>query len=241
MTSERVGIPVKRSGLNDVLPLSPFQEGLLFHAVIDPQAVDVYTVQLVLDFDGRLDAALLRASAQALLDRHANLRAGFRYTKSGQAVQVIPAAVTLPWQELDLSGLPTAERDAELERVTETDRVQRFDVAKPPLLRATLIRLSATSHRFLLSNHHILADGWSMSVLVRELFAAYNNNASLGGLPRNTPYRDYLAWLGRQDKAAGLAAWRTALAGFDEPTRVAPVNLDRAPVMPGSAIVELPA
>ena len=241
MTSERVGIPVKRSGLNDVLPLSPFQEGLLFHAVVDPQAVDVYTVQLVLDFDGRLDAALLRASAQALLDRHANLRAGFRYTKSGQAVQVIPAAVTVPWQELDLSGLPTAERDAELERVTEADRVQRFDVAKPPLLRATLIRLSATEHRFLLSNHHILADGWSMSVLVRELFASYNNKGSAAGLPRVTPYRDYLAWLGRQDKAAGLAAWRTALAGFDEPTRVAPVNPDRVPVMPGSAIVELPA
>ncbi|MFI9382032.1 amino acid adenylation domain-containing protein [Kutzneria sp. NPDC052558] len=216
--------------MNDVLPLSPFQEGLLFHAVVDPQAVDVYTVQLVLDFTGRLDAARLRTATQALLDRHANLRAGFRYTKSGQAVQVIPAAVTLPWQEFDRSD------PAEVERITEADRVRRFDVAKPPLLRATLIRRSDTSWRFLLSNHHILADGWSMSVLVRELFAVYNNNP----LPRVTPYRDYLGWLAKQDKAAGLAAWRTALAGLEEPTRVAPVNPDRAPVMPGSAIVELP-
>ena len=88
------------------------------------------------------------------------------------------------------------------------DRLERFDLAAPPLMRFALIRLGAERHRLLISNHHLLMDGWSAPILVRELLQAYAQGGSGASLPRVTPYRDYLAFIARQDRAAGLAAWR---------------------------------
>ena len=72
----------------------------------------------------------------------------------------------------------------------------------------------------MLTNHHILMDGWSLPILVRELLALYADKADAGALPRLTPYRDYLAWLARQDRIAAIAAWREVLAGLEQPTRL---------------------
>ncbi|MEV0281340.1 non-ribosomal peptide synthase/polyketide synthase [Streptomyces sp. NPDC050610] len=214
----------------DVLPLSPLQSGLLFHGLFDEHAQDVYTVQMVLDFDGALDASAMRAAGQALLDRHANLRAGFRHEGLARPVQVIPAGVPLPWHEADLTGLGETERAAEAERLLAADRALRFDLARPPLLRFTLLKLDAGHHRLVLSNHHLLLDGWSLPVLVRELFQLYTG---AGALPPVRPYRDYLGWVAEQDRPAAEAAWREALAGFEEPTRLAPADrAGRPPAAP---------
>ncbi|WP_432826776.1 amino acid adenylation domain-containing protein [Dactylosporangium sp. CA-092794] len=227
----------KKTGLEDVLPLSPLQEGLLFHAVYDGDAPDVYTVSTALDLTGPLDAARLREAGQALLDRHANLRAGFRRTAKGTAVAAIPTRARLPWAEHDLSGLSEVERDAELDRIAAEDRGERFDMAKPPLLRMWLARLAGDVHRLTITHHHILLDGWSAPLLVRELFDLY---ARPGSLPPVTPYKAYLAWLSRWDREAAVAAWRQALAGLEEPTRVAPAGTAPDPVVPGSVETALP-
>ena len=203
--------------LEDVLPLSPLQEGLLFHALYDARAPDLYTVQLVLSLAGRLDVAALRTAAQALVQRHASLRAGFRHEDLGRPVQIIVPRVALPWRSLDLSLLEDADRAARLAEILAQDRAERFDLGAPPLLRFTLIRLSGDEHRLVLTNHHILMDGWSMPVLVRELLTLYAQQGDTAALLRVTPYRDYLAWLAAQDRAAALAAWREALAGLEEP------------------------
>ena len=100
-------------------------------------------------------------------------------------------------------------------------RLQRFDLAAPPLMRFALIRLDAERHRLLISNHHLLMDGWSAPILVRELLEVYAHQGSAASLARVTPYRDYLAFIARQDRAAALAAWRDSLAGLDEGTRLA--------------------
>ena len=91
-----------------------------------------------------------------------------------------------------------------------------------------------------MTNHHILLDGWSMPVFMRELLALYANQGDSGGLPRVTPYRDYLAWLAHQDRPAAEQAWRQALAGLGEPTRLAPVAPSRAPMTPKRITVEIP-
>ncbi|MEC4017528.1 non-ribosomal peptide synthetase [Streptomyces sp. H27-D2] len=228
----------KRSNLSDVLPLTPLQEGLLFHAVYNTSELDVYAVQLALDLAGPVDAGKLRSAAEALLLRHPNLQAAFRYRKNGEPVQVIPRTVELPWTLTDLSGFAAEDRAAEAERITDEDRVRQFDVTRPPLLRFTLIRSDARTHRLVLTAHQLLFDGWSMPIIVQELFALYADGGAR--LPRVTPYKSYLAHLAGQDRPAAEAAWRTALAGLDEPTRVAPQAAGRAAVLPASHSVELP-
>ncbi|NJQ03977.1 condensation domain-containing protein, partial [Streptomyces zingiberis] len=230
-----------RSAVEDVWPLSPLQEGLLFHAAFDDQGPDVYTVQSALALDGPLDPARLRASWETLLGRHAALRACFRQVSGAQTVQVIARDVTLPWREEDLSALPGPEALAAAGRLAEEERAERFDPAVPPLLRLLLLRLAPQRHRLVMTSHHILMDGWSAPVLIGELSAAYAAGGDASALPPVTSYRDYLAWLGRQDKDAARAAWRAELAGADEPTLVAPAAApDRLPVFPGNVSGDLP-
>ncbi len=229
-----------RPGLEDVWPLSPLQQGLLFHAQYDQHAVDAYHVQHVLDLDGPVDAAALKAAGQALLGRHANLRAAFWHPPSGQSVAVIAREVTLPWREVNLTGLDAVGREAALARLLTDDRAQRFDPAHPPLLRLTLVRLECQHYQLVLTNHHILLDGWSMPVLIRELLVLYAQHGDPAGLPRVTPYRDYLAWLTTQDQAAAQEAWAQTLAGLEQPTRLAAPGAARTPTIPEHIMVEVP-
>ncbi|MGI5430032.1 condensation domain-containing protein [Streptomyces sp. CA-179760] len=209
------------SGIADILPLSPLQEGLLFHTLYDDeQAPDLYATQQILELTGQVDPAAVRAAGQALLDRHPNLRACFRRRDTGRALQIVPTDVELPWAEDDLSTLSETERDKEWQRLQDEERARRFDLAKPPLLRYLLVKWNADSYRLLLTNHHILLDGWSKQLLVRE-FTALHSGEHPAALPPAPAYRDYLAWLGRQDRTAAETAWRETLAEVGEPTLLA--------------------
>ncbi|HEY8979761.1 MAG TPA: amino acid adenylation domain-containing protein, partial [Streptomyces sp.] len=227
--------------IQDVLPLSPLQEGLYFHALYDPEGVDVYAMQMVFRLEGPVDAGSLRAAGQELLARHANLRAGFRQVASGRAVQVVATAVDLPWAESDLSALSGAPQSAEVERILGEDRLRRFDMALPPLLRLTLLRLGGERHVLVLTVHHILWDGWSMPLVLAELFELYARNGDASGLPPVVPFRTYLEWLSAQDRDTAANAWATALEGLEEPTLAAPADPDRVPAIPERAWFELRA
>ncbi|HZF89349.1 amino acid adenylation domain-containing protein, partial [Streptomyces sp.] len=227
------------SGLADILPLTPLQEGLLFHALYDDRGADVYNVQLAVEVEGQLDADALRSALRALLARHPNLRAGFWHQDVEQPVQVIPREAEVPWSAVDLRGLPEDERAARLERLLADDRTRRFDLARPPLLRATLVHTGPGRHLLVLTHHHALFDGWSLPLVLRELFALYATRGDDRALPAVRPYRAYLAWLARRDRDAALAAWRAALDGVTEPTRLAADP--GGPVLPVRRALELPA
>ncbi|MEU9372107.1 amino acid adenylation domain-containing protein, partial [Streptomyces avermitilis] len=229
-----------RSLVEDVWPLSPLQAGLLFHAAFDDEGPDVYVGQRLVDLAGPLDAGRLRVSWEALLARHAALRAGFRRRKSGASVQVIAREAELPWREADLSGLAETDASAEAEQLAARERDQRFDPSTAPLLRLLLIRLGTDRHRLVVTSHHLLMDGWSMPVLLNELSEVYAAGGDASVLPPVTSYREYLAWLARQDKDAARAAWQEELAGADEPTLVVPADAGRAPVTPESLIRDIP-
>ncbi|MEU8389535.1 amino acid adenylation domain-containing protein [Micromonospora sp. NPDC048843] len=205
--------------IEDILPLSPLQEGLLFHHAYDADTPDVYHVQTVLDLDGVLDAGRLRAAAEQILARRPALRATFRYESLSRAAQVIRRDAALPWAEHDLSGLAPEKQRDEAGRLLEEDLRRRFDLATPPLLRFLLLRLGPGRQRLALTNHHILLDGWSLPVLLEDLCAAYATGADTAAVP---PLRDYHAWLVQQDAAAARTAWRETLTGLTEPARVAP-------------------
>ncbi|MEU2181870.1 amino acid adenylation domain-containing protein [Streptomyces thermolilacinus] len=228
-------------GLQDILPLSPLQRGLLFQAQFDRHGVDAYTLQVVMDVDGPLDRTALRAAVAALFDRNPGLRAAFRERDTGDPVQLVPAAVELPWREADLTGVPAADVDAEVKRLTDEEWLHRFDVTEAPLTRFTVYRLGDTRHRVVWTAHHILVDGWSLSaVLAEELVTLWSNGADPSALPPVAPVRHYLEWSAAQDKAAAREAWQKELAGIDEPTRLGPADRGRVSVLPETLTVELP-
>ncbi|GAA2980055.1 non-ribosomal peptide synthetase [Actinokineospora diospyrosa] len=217
-------------GLSDVLPLSPLQQGLLFHANYDADAVDFYSVQLVVDLDGPVDVDRLRAAATALVARHPVLRTAFS-DESSIPAQVVLAEVTPSLVVLDMTTV-------EFDEFLESDRRARFDLTCPPLVRLTLVRLGEDDHRLVVTNHHLVLDGWSTPLVVRDLFALYENR-TLTVPPR--PYRDFLAWLTRRDHDASLTAWANAFAGVDEPTLLASADLRDASVLPAEVVDLVPA
>ncbi|MET9323080.1 amino acid adenylation domain-containing protein [Streptomyces sp. NPDC003038] len=223
------------TAVTDILPLSPLQEGMLFHSLYDKQSVDVYMPQMVIELEGDVDAAALRSAIAALFGRHANLRACFRTrTRKGAPVQLIPARVDVLLREFDFHELPGAERDAEIARLMGEDQVDRFDLARPPLLRFMLIRRAERSWRLVMTHHHILLDGWSIPLLISELMTLYRQGGDSSGLPPVTPYKNYLAWLAGHDRDAARGAWRQALAGLDEATLVVPPRAGRLPSLPAT-------
>ncbi|MFE0043042.1 amino acid adenylation domain-containing protein [Streptomyces albireticuli] len=190
------------------LPLPPLAQGLLFHSLYDHDGADPYLVQFVFELGGTLDTAALRDALHRLLLRHPQLSAGVRHGPSGRPVQVVAPDFTVEWQEI-----PAHE---DLERFLDADRRRRFDLASPPLVRAALLRHADARHTFVLTTHHLLLDGWSMPILIEELFSLYAGHA----LPPPTPYRDFLDWLSTRDSRADEAAWRALLSSVDGPTLV---------------------
>ena len=202
--------------IEDILPLSPLQEGLLFHALYDAGGPDVYTVQLELELDGALDGAVLQASVDAVVNRHASLRAAFRHERLNRPVQVIARRVGVPWRLHDVSELSHDEQQA----AACGDPGRRPPGAVRPgrvrrLMRFALIRLSEQHHRLLISNHHLLMDGWSAPVLVSEVLAAYAERGSAASLPR----RDAVPRLSGVHRRAGPHGGARRLARVAQRTR----------------------
>ncbi|MDP9388890.1 MAG: condensation domain-containing protein, partial [Actinomycetota bacterium] len=207
--------------VEDVLPLAPLQEGLLFHAGVDAGGGDAYVVQLLLDLDGPVDAAALSGAARAVLRRHPALRAAFRHTAEGTPVQVVVLDAPLDVQVIDVAAGP--DQEARARRIADEERERPFDPGEAPLLRLALLRLGPQRFLLVLTVHHLVVDGWSLPVLVRELLALHAGGEGTGLAPVR-PYRDWLAWAADQDRAASLAAWGRALAGLSEPTVVCGVD-----------------
>ncbi|OBF90443.1 hypothetical protein A5791_16370 [Mycobacterium sp. 852002-51163_SCH5372311] len=203
----------------DVLPLTPLQQGLLFHAsTASGRADDVYAVQLDITLSGALDQQRLREAVHTVVNRHPNLAARF-CTQFGEPVQIIPADPVLPWRYVELdTGGTDADVAEQVREVCAAERAAVCDLAEPPSFRAVLIRTAADQHRFVLTNHHIVMDGWSLPILLGEVIATYYGHR----LPAAAPYRRFVSWLVGRDRAAAQAAWREVLADFDTPTLVSP-------------------
>ncbi|MBF9133811.1 amino acid adenylation domain-containing protein, partial [Plantactinospora sp. S1510] len=204
----------------DLLPLTPLQEGLFFHAVATGPDRDPYRVQQVIELRGPLDAAALRRAGQDVLDRHAPLRTGFPQLADGRPIQLVADRIILPWREVDLTGYADEAQVAEFEALAAAERAVPFDLTRPPLLRCVLVQRERDRHTLLLTHHHIVTDGWSAGVTLRDLLARYAPTDEPARLAPVTPYRRYLEWLAGRDRAAAQNAWRTALAGLYGPTRL---------------------
>ncbi|MCD2156620.1 non-ribosomal peptide synthase/polyketide synthase, partial [Rhodococcus cerastii] len=217
------GFEQRFPAVQDVWPLAPLQSGLLFHAVMAESTVDLYSVQMVLSLSGRVDADRLHAAAQAIIDRHPNLRTAFVVDGTGTPVQVVLGDIDVPWRELDLTTIADSEeRRRELDRILVEDQATHFDMSNPPLIKFTLIKIAASEYRLVVANHHIILDGWSMPLLLQTLLGHYAMRGNIPAQTRSLSYRNYLAWLVQQDRSVSMDAWAKALGGVEEPTLLAP-------------------
>ena len=199
----------------DVLPLTPLQQGLLFHAsTAHGNDDDVYAVQLDITVTGPLDPHRLREAVHTVVHRHPHLVARFCQLFD-EPVQIIPADPVIGWRYVELD---TGDPDQQVEQLCAAQRAAVCDLAHQPAFRVALVRTAEDRHRIVLTNHHIVLDGWSKSILLQEIIASYHGQR----LPAAVPYRRFVAWLADRDRAAAEAAWRQVLAGFDTPTLVGP-------------------
>ncbi|MFC4124694.1 amino acid adenylation domain-containing protein [Nocardia rhizosphaerae] len=199
--------------IEDVLALSPLQEGLFSLSRLAGTEIDLYTMQFVVEIDGPLDVDLLRRSAQAMLDRHPNLRAAFWDTDVPKPVQIVPSRAELPWTERDA-------RTTEFDAIAESERRVPFALSRGPALRVLLLNVTDAGvprKRMILTAHHILMDGWAVAVFFTELLAVYRAGGRLDGLPSPRPYRDYIGWLGAQDHESAARRWADYLAQVSAP------------------------
>jgi aryl carrier-like protein len=220
---EAPGSPAADGGeVEDVYPLTPMQEGMLFHTLYAPGS-GIYVRQSVFVLEGPLDDRSLERAWQGAVARHEALRAGFAWEGVRRPVQRIHREARVPFGRTDWSGLDPADARARLEAHLTEDRARGFDLARAPLMRLELFRLGEEDHRLLWTNHHVITDGWSLSMIFRDVLALYTAYARGEETPRLDPagrYRDYVAWLERQDRSRAESYWRAALAGFGAPTRL---------------------
>ncbi|MGW1688973.1 non-ribosomal peptide synthetase, partial [Streptomyces albidoflavus] len=208
--------------IEDILPLTPLQEGLLFHTQYEHGAQRLYVAQFVVDLTGKVHTDALRQAAAALVDRHANLRARFMRKKSGEPIQVIQRGAPLVWEDIDLTDLAPDAAENHTRELTEHDWSRGIDLEDETLLRFTCVRQGSDRVRLLLTAHHLVLDGWSIALLLREMFQVYAHGGDVSCLPPLTPFRQYLEWLNTRDGDGAEQAWRTALADLDGPTYIAP-------------------
>ncbi|SFM71927.1 amino acid adenylation domain-containing protein [Pseudonocardia ammonioxydans] len=208
---------VAGSGVAEIWPLSPLQEGLYFHATLDGAEHDVYTVQETVDLDHELDLDRFRDAVATLMAHHPALCAGFTADGLDGPVQFVLSDPAPPVEVVEL-GVAGADVDTERERATAADRATPLDPAAPPLFRVTVLR-GGGRDRVLIHRHLLIWDGWSAWLVLRGLFDTYAGDTppEPGG-----SYRDLLAWLAARDPEPGREAWRTALAGLQEPTLAGP-------------------
>jgi acyl-CoA synthetase (AMP-forming)/AMP-acid ligase II/nucleoside-diphosphate-sugar epimerase len=212
--------------IEDIYPLSPMQRGMLFHTLYAPQS-GVYFQQVGCTLHGDLDRAAFRRAWAYVMARHAVLRSAVVWEGLDEPMQVVLRQVPLPLEELDWRELPLDEQHVQRERFMQADQARGFDPLTAPLMRLALIQLADDAYQLIWSRHHLLLDGWSVSLILREVFRCYAmfRQGLPPGLEPPRPYRDYLAWLQRQDLARAEEFWRAALAGFQAATRL---DIDRA-------------
>ncbi|NMY06497.1 non-ribosomal peptide synthase/polyketide synthase [Pseudomonas sp. WS 5059] len=213
--------------IEDIYPLSAMQQGMLFHSLLE-QGGGEYVNQMQVSIDG-LEPERFRAAWQAVVDAHPILRTAFAWQGGlPQPVQVVHKQLEVPFSVLDWRE--RSDQPQALQALAAAELAQGFDLNQPGLLRLVLVRLDARRCELLYTHHHILMDGWSNSQLLGEVLQRYDGQVPTPSVGR---YRDYIAWLQRQDQQAGQQFWRANLAALEEPTLLAQAVSDPAQALAG--------
>jgi amino acid adenylation domain-containing protein/non-ribosomal peptide synthase protein (TIGR01720 family) len=216
---------VRSAHIEDVYELSPLQQGMLFHTLRDPASA-MYFHQVAYTLGGGPDVPALRDACQKIAGRHAALRTSFHWEGIERPLQVVHRRAEVPLEELDWRDVPAAEQEDRLRAFLRADQERGFVLTQPPLMRLTLIQAGADTCHLVWSQHHLLWDGWSGPLVLKDLLAYYDaaRRSEEVRLPTPRPFRDYIAWLRKQDLRKAEAFWQRELRGVTAPT---PLAVDR--------------
>jgi surfactin family lipopeptide synthetase C len=213
--------------VEDLYPLSPIQQGMLFHSIYEPES-SVYFVQKVFTLKGEMNVCAFEHAWEQVIRRHSILRTAFIWEELEEPVQVAHYDVDLEFQQHDWRSLSESEQRETLKARLREDRIRGFDFARAPLMRLLLALLDNNRAKFVWTYHHLLLDGWSSSLVLNEVLSFYEafcNNVDLEARPPR-PFRDYIAWLQRQDVQQAELFWRQRLKGLRAPTSL---GIDHVP------------
>lgn len=205
-------------------PLTPLQQGLLFESLLHPES-GAYFNQMMATLDESADLDRLEEAWKAVVARHPILRTGFVWEGVKEPVQVVERSADLPWSVEDWSHRSASERQRDLETYLAEERAEGFDLTRAPLMRFRLTRMGEDGVHFVWSFHHLLLDGWSMYLVLSEVFETYER-LGRGESPASVErplFRSYVAWTRRSDTEGAKAYWRRRMAG----ARPAPLSVGR--------------
>ncbi len=220
-------LPSTAQGLQCLLPLTPAQEGMLYHARRSCCG-GVYHTQISLRLAGELKATVLERAWQQTVQRHPALRTSYRWQGLDRPLQLIQRHASMPWSYLDWSGVASSQQDARLEELVGSELRQAFDLESAPAMRCRLIGLGRGDWQLVWSHHHLALDGWSLPIVLKEVLERYAD--LLEGVSRKRAEAPsmlpYLRWLESQDEGAALEFWKDRLQGF-QPTRLPSKTAER--------------
>ena len=217
--------------IEDIYPLSPMQQGMLFHSLYAPDS-GVYIIEVNFEIHGKLDIVAFEQAWQVVIDRYPVFRTAFVWDKVEKPLQVVGRKVKVPIILIDWLSLEKATQNQQLEELLKHQRKQGFNLAKAPLMRLIVIHKQPQVYQFIWIYHHLLLDGWSVPFVLQDVLTSYgiiSQGESLlnqlnQNLNKSRPYKDYIAWLLAQNLSEAEQFWRKNLAGFLAPT---PFRVDK--------------
>ena len=222
LTQEQIdSLPVAAAEIDDVYPLTPMQEGMLLHTLLEP-GTGIYYMQDRYRINSALDPDRFAQAWQAVVARHEALRASFSWNAGEAMLQIIhkPGKTAVDYQ--DWRGLDDSAQEARLQSLHKQEREAGFDLLCEAPFHLRLVRVADARYWFMMSNHHILIDAWCRSLLMNDFFEVYQalGEGRQAQLPVPPRYRDYISWLQRQDLDEARQWWQANLAGFERATAV---------------------
>ncbi|MDZ8084001.1 MAG: amino acid adenylation domain-containing protein [Nostoc sp. DedQUE12b] len=205
--------------IEDIYPLSPMQQGMLFESLYAPDS-GVYFEQLSFTLKGELNVVAFEQAWQQVVARHSILRTAFVWEQLTQPLQIVYRQVDINLNRHDWQRLSAQDQQEQLELFLHSQRQQGFQLSLAPLMHLALIQLSANIYQFVWSSHHLLLDGWSTPLIFKDLLYFYqeiSQGETVAVQPAQS-YRNYIAWLQKQDLTQAEQFWREKLQGFTSPT-----------------------
>jgi len=207
----------KQDLIAKVYPLTPLQEGMLFHAVKDKEA-GAYYLQLFATIQGDLDLSLFTRSLEKLVENHDVLRTVFLHENLQRPRQIVFKERKISLHRENISQMSEEEQTAYVHAYARRTQELPFDLSKDVLMRAAIFETGKDTYRFVWAFHHIIVDGWSLGILVQKLLGYYASLKRHGSIPTEAvkPYSDYIKWLEKQDKEAAIQYWKGYLQGYEQ-------------------------
>jgi amino acid adenylation domain-containing protein len=216
---------INKQNIEDIYPLSPMQQGMLFHSLYAPDS-GIYFQQMICTLRGNLEVAAFEQAWQKIVEKHSIFRTAFIWESLNKPVQVVYKQVKITVENDDWQGLSEQEQQEQLKVFLESDQQHSLQLSQPPLMRLHLIKLDKNTHQFVFSSHHLLLDAWSLPLVFNDLLNFYEAISQRETIRYQSPlsYRHYIAWLQQQDQELAEKFWKQKLQGF---TAATPLTVEK--------------